>query len=71
MTRVRSDRLARSSSVCFNLTADPHDYDRRMEQLCADVLPEPRAVGGLPGPDTPAAEDAQGARGIVDGRYEQ
>jgi alkanesulfonate monooxygenase SsuD/methylene tetrahydromethanopterin reductase-like flavin-dependent oxidoreductase (luciferase family) len=37
---------AGAEAVCFNLLADPDDYDRRMEQLCADVLPGLRAVGG-------------------------
>jgi alkanesulfonate monooxygenase SsuD/methylene tetrahydromethanopterin reductase-like flavin-dependent oxidoreductase (luciferase family) len=37
---------AGAEAVCFNLLAAPDDYDRRMEQLCADVLPGLRAVGG-------------------------
>jgi alkanesulfonate monooxygenase SsuD/methylene tetrahydromethanopterin reductase-like flavin-dependent oxidoreductase (luciferase family) len=37
---------AGAEAVCFNLLAEPHDYDRRLEQLCADVLPELRAAGG-------------------------
>jgi alkanesulfonate monooxygenase SsuD/methylene tetrahydromethanopterin reductase-like flavin-dependent oxidoreductase (luciferase family) len=36
---------AGAETVCFNLLADPHDYDRRLEQLCADVLPGLRSVG--------------------------
>ena len=56
---------AGAEAVCFNLLADPHDYDRRMEQLCADVLPQLRAIGG------PSSSDDQGARGIVDERDER
>ena len=37
---------AGAEAVCLNLLADPADYDGRMEQLCADVLPQLRAVGG-------------------------
>jgi alkanesulfonate monooxygenase SsuD/methylene tetrahydromethanopterin reductase-like flavin-dependent oxidoreductase (luciferase family) len=37
---------AGAEAVCFNLLADPDDYDRRLQQLCADVLPGLRAVGG-------------------------
>jgi alkanesulfonate monooxygenase SsuD/methylene tetrahydromethanopterin reductase-like flavin-dependent oxidoreductase (luciferase family) len=37
---------AGAEAMCFNLLADPGDYDRRMEQLCAEVLPQLRAVGG-------------------------
>jgi alkanesulfonate monooxygenase SsuD/methylene tetrahydromethanopterin reductase-like flavin-dependent oxidoreductase (luciferase family) len=37
---------AGAEAVCFNLLADPHDYDRRLEQLCADVLPKLRSAGG-------------------------
>jgi alkanesulfonate monooxygenase SsuD/methylene tetrahydromethanopterin reductase-like flavin-dependent oxidoreductase (luciferase family) len=35
---------AGAEAVCFNLVADPNDFDRRMEQLCADVLPGLRAA---------------------------
>jgi alkanesulfonate monooxygenase SsuD/methylene tetrahydromethanopterin reductase-like flavin-dependent oxidoreductase (luciferase family) len=37
---------AGAEAVCLNLLADPHDYDRRMEQLCADVMPEVRTSTG-------------------------
>jgi alkanesulfonate monooxygenase SsuD/methylene tetrahydromethanopterin reductase-like flavin-dependent oxidoreductase (luciferase family) len=37
---------AGAEAACFNLLADPGDYDRRMEQLCADVLPGLRALAG-------------------------
>jgi alkanesulfonate monooxygenase SsuD/methylene tetrahydromethanopterin reductase-like flavin-dependent oxidoreductase (luciferase family) len=37
---------AGAEAVCFNLLASPDDYDRRMEQLCADVLPGLRAAAG-------------------------
>jgi alkanesulfonate monooxygenase SsuD/methylene tetrahydromethanopterin reductase-like flavin-dependent oxidoreductase (luciferase family) len=37
---------AGAETVCLNLIADPDDYDRRMEQLCTNVLPALRAVGG-------------------------
>jgi alkanesulfonate monooxygenase SsuD/methylene tetrahydromethanopterin reductase-like flavin-dependent oxidoreductase (luciferase family) len=37
---------AGAEAVCFNLLAAPDDYDRRMEQLCTDVLPGLRAAGG-------------------------
>jgi alkanesulfonate monooxygenase SsuD/methylene tetrahydromethanopterin reductase-like flavin-dependent oxidoreductase (luciferase family) len=35
-----------AEAMLFNLLADPDDYDLRMEQLCADVLPGVRATGG-------------------------
>jgi alkanesulfonate monooxygenase SsuD/methylene tetrahydromethanopterin reductase-like flavin-dependent oxidoreductase (luciferase family) len=34
---------AGAEAMCFNLLADPGDYDRRMEELCAKVLPGLRA----------------------------
>jgi alkanesulfonate monooxygenase SsuD/methylene tetrahydromethanopterin reductase-like flavin-dependent oxidoreductase (luciferase family) len=36
-----------ADALCFNLLADPNEYDERMEQLCRDVLPELRMVGRL------------------------
>jgi alkanesulfonate monooxygenase SsuD/methylene tetrahydromethanopterin reductase-like flavin-dependent oxidoreductase (luciferase family) len=41
---------AGAEAVCFNLLADPHDYDRRLEQLCTDVLSELRSAGGPQAP---------------------
>ena len=37
---------AGAEALCFNLITDPDDYDRRMEQLCTNVLPALRTVGG-------------------------
>jgi alkanesulfonate monooxygenase SsuD/methylene tetrahydromethanopterin reductase-like flavin-dependent oxidoreductase (luciferase family) len=37
---------AGAEAACFNLLADPDDYDRRMEQICTDVLPELRTAVG-------------------------
>jgi alkanesulfonate monooxygenase SsuD/methylene tetrahydromethanopterin reductase-like flavin-dependent oxidoreductase (luciferase family) len=50
---------AGAEAVCFNLLADPDDYDRRMEQLCADVLPKLRAAGAAP---ASGGVDDRGAR---------
>jgi alkanesulfonate monooxygenase SsuD/methylene tetrahydromethanopterin reductase-like flavin-dependent oxidoreductase (luciferase family) len=35
---------AGAEAVCFNLLAEPADYDARMDQLCADVLPKLRGA---------------------------
>ena len=54
---------AGAEAVCFNLVADSDDYERRMEQVCADVLPGLRVAGGSAGP---AVEE--GYRSIASGR---
>jgi alkanesulfonate monooxygenase SsuD/methylene tetrahydromethanopterin reductase-like flavin-dependent oxidoreductase (luciferase family) len=59
---------AGAEAVCLNLLADPGDYERRMEQLCAEVLPGLRAVGGSRSPAISATEDDQGAQGIAGDR---